>query len=80
MVEEEGTAEEKDFDFAYGQMTTKVKILNDYLEGKTWLAGDKMTVADIRLTLVQLSLQTAVLTQNQRDSLPHLSKHFNMVC
>jgi glutathione S-transferase len=80
MVEEEGTAEEKDFDFAYGQMTTKVKILNDYLEGKTWLAGDKMTVADIRLTLVQLSLQTAVMNQNLRDSLPHLSKHFNMVC
>jgi len=80
MVEEEGTAEEKDFDFAYGQMTTKVKILNDYLEGKTWLAGDKMTVADIRLTLVQLSLQTAVMNQNLRDSLPYLSKHFNMVC
>jgi len=36
--------------FLRPQVTTHLKVLNDWLEGRDWLAGDKLTAADIQMS------------------------------
>jgi len=68
-----------DHTYIYGELKEKLKMLNNYLKGKTFMIGKSLTIIDIYLALIELELQQVVLDTNFRNSMSNLNNHFKMV-
>lgn len=61
-------------------MKEALKLLNNQLKNKTYLVGNKLTIVDVFITLLQLELQQVILDPNFRISMQNLNNHFkNMI-
>ena len=71
--------EQEAYNEALKNAKNHLKVANDHLDGKTYLVGERLTVADVVLaSFVQLVFQLAIET-NQRKQYAHLVAWFERV-
>jgi elongation factor 1-gamma len=69
----------EDFNNGVKGIKEQVKILNTHLDGKKWLVGDSITLADVS-NFVSLIIPFAfVLDGGFRKAMPHVSAWFQRV-
>jgi elongation factor 1-gamma len=67
------------FNESVKNLRESLKILNTHLEGKNFMVGEQITVADVVLAhFIQLIFQV-LIEQNQRKGMPHLAAWFDKI-
>jgi len=61
------------------EMKSKMKVLNDHLNGKYYLVGDNVTIADIMLAVYLIVPFQTVFDGGYRKAIPHLTEWFERV-
>jgi len=56
-----------------------LSVINSELRLRTWLVGERMSLADISLACSLLLVFTHVVDQDLRDKMPHLTRWYNTV-
>ena len=66
---------------AEGQKAVKdhVRTVNNALEGREWLVGESVTLADYALAALFMMYAQTILEKNYRKSVPHFSAWFERV-
>ena len=63
----------------YNQYKENMKILNKVLNGKSFLVGSNLTIADIFFAISQVEMQQAIMDTNFRNSLNCTNALFKVV-
>jgi len=68
-----------DMDRGKRDLLKLMTIINTELRTKTWLVGERISLADISLACSFLLVFANVMEQEMKDKLPHLTRWFNTV-